>query len=524
MTIKVYIILCILLLIPKIFAQEKEKDSLSVPRYGGTTIKDFWKEMDDIFNDPNFDNANWGVVLQSLETGEYFYRRNENKLFIPASDLKLFTTASALILLGPEYCFSTKILMHGKMDGSVLDGDLIIRGRGDPTISGRFNNDDKYKVFKDWADTLGNAGIDEITGNIIGDDNRFDNLGLGKGWAWDDESYWFSAPSGAISFNDNVVDIVVNVNKEKNLAVLRTNPSTKYIVFINNVSVVSNDSTTSVNVYRQSGTNIVNVFGTIRRQDSIKTYVTVNNPTQYSMVVLKSILQKEEIKVDGFPMDIDDLSKLPQNKDMKSIFTYYSPPLKEIIKVINKNSENFYSEQLLKTIGLEEEGLGSADNGVQAADIVFREMGILPEGMNMVDGSGLSRLNLITPHQVVALLSYMFKNKYFIPFYNSLPIAGVDGTLGKRMKKTKAENNLRAKTGTHIGVSSISGYVYTLDNEPVAFSIIANNYKVPVKIAENIEDLVCLRLANFKGNNWRFRERKYFTRKYIIRRRLKCIN
>ncbi len=481
-----------------LFAQEKSKDTLLVPKYSGTTIKDFWKELDDIFNDPNFDNANWGVVIQSLETGEYFYRRNANKLFIPASDLKLFTTSAALILLGPEYSFSTNILMNGKMDGSVLDGDLIVRGRGDPTISGRFYNDDKYKVFKDWSDSLSNIGIDEITGNIIGDDNRFDNLGLGKGWAWDDESYWFSAPSGAISFNDNVVDIVVKVNKEKNIPVIITNPSTKYIVFINNVSVVPNDSTTSINIYRQSGTNMVDVFGTIRKQDSVKTYVTVNNPTQYSMVVLKSVLQMKDIGIDGFAMDIDDISKIPSEDNLKPLFTYYSPPLKEIIKVINKNSENFYSEQLLKTIGLEEEGFGSADNGVKAEDMVFREMGILPEGMNIVDGSGLSRLNLVSPHQIVILLNYMFKNKYFIPFFNSLPIAGVDGTLGKRMKKTKAENNLRAKTGTHIGVSSISGYVYTLDNEPVSFSIIANNYNVPVKIAENIEDLVCLRLANFK--------------------------
>ncbi|MGA9293521.1 MAG: D-alanyl-D-alanine carboxypeptidase/D-alanyl-D-alanine-endopeptidase [Ignavibacteriaceae bacterium] len=498
MKVKINLFLLLIFFTAVLAAQEKSKDTLSVPKYSGTTIKDFWKELDDIFNDPNFDNANWGVVIQSLETGEYFYRRNANKLFIPASDLKLFTTSAALILLGPEYSFSTDILINGKMDGSVLDGDLIVRGRGDPTISGRFYDDDKYKVFKDWSDSLTNIGIDEITGNIIGDDNRFDNLGLGKGWAWDDESYWFSAPSGAISFNDNVVDIVVKVNNEKNIPVIKTSPSTKYIVFINNVSVVPDDSTTSINVYRQRGTNIVDVFGTIRRQDSVKTYVTVNNPTQYSMVVLKSVLQKKDINVDGFAMDIDDISKLPADKNLKPLFTYYSPPLKEIIKVINKNSENFYSEQLLKTIGLEKEGFGSADNGVKAEDMVFREMGILPEGMNIVDGSGLSRLNLVSPHQIVTLLNYMFKSKYFIPFFNSLPIAGVDGTIGKRMKKTKAENNLRAKTGTHIGVSSISGFVYTLDNEPISFSIIANNYNVPVKIAENIEDLVCLRLANFK--------------------------
>jgi serine-type D-Ala-D-Ala carboxypeptidase/endopeptidase (penicillin-binding protein 4) len=493
---KIYIILFILFASSFSFAQEGAKDTLA--KFPFSPIREFWKEMDDIFNDPNFDNANWGVAIQSLETGEYFYRRNENKLFIPASDLKLFTTASALVLLGPEYRFSTRILMNGKMDGSVLSGDLIVQGRGDPTISGRFYNDDKFKVYKDWADSLSENGIDEITGNLIGDDNAFDNLGMGKGWAWDDESYWYSAPSGAISFNDNVTDIIVKVDQKKNIPVIKLIPSTRYVVFINNVSVVPDDSVTSINVYRQRGTNIVNVFGTIRKQDSVKTYVTVNNPTQYSMVVLKSILQQKDISLNGFAMDIDDIAKPPSNNNMKILFTYYSPPLKEIIKVINKNSENFYSEQLLKTIGLEKTGFGSAENGVKAENSFFRDMGILPEGMNIVDGSGLSRLNLVSPHQIITLLSFMFKSKYFVPFFNSLPIAGVDGTIGVRMKKTKAENNLRAKTGTHIGVSSISGYVYTVENEPIAFSIIANNFNVPAKIAENIEDLVCLRLANFK--------------------------
>ena len=125
-------------------------------------------------------------------------------------------------------------------------------------------------------------------------------------------------------------------------------------------------------------------------------------------------------------------------------------------------------------------------------------MGIDPDNMIMVDGSGLSRLNLVTPMQIVSLLNYMFKSKYFVPFYNSLPIAGVDGTIGTRMKGTRAENNVRAKTGYLENVRSMSGYVYTGDKEPVAYSIIVNNFNVPIKLAENIQDTVCLRLANFK--------------------------
>jgi D-alanyl-D-alanine carboxypeptidase/D-alanyl-D-alanine-endopeptidase (penicillin-binding protein 4) len=180
------------------------------------------------------------------------------------------------------------------------------------------------------------------------------------------------------------------------------------------------------------------------------------------------------------------------------LFTNYSVPLREIVKVVNKTSHNFYAEQILKTIGLEEEHYGSAEKGIESELDIFKDMGINSDAMNLVDGSGLSRMNLVTPRHFISLLNYMFKSKYYIPFYNSLPIAGVDGTLMTRMKNTRAEDKVRAKTGYLTAVRSLCGYAYTGDNEPVAFTIIANNFNVPVKLAENIQDLVCLRLANFR--------------------------
>ena len=489
--------LLILILAFPVFAQEAINDT--TPKYSYSTLQEFWSQMNDIFNDPNFSNAQWGVVIQSLETGEYFYKRNEDKLFMPASNLKLFTTAAGLILLGSDYKYKTNVYMNGKIDGSVLKGDLVIQGRGDPTISGRFYDGNIYKVFDDWADSLSKLGVDEITGNIIGDDNSFDEVGLGAGWSWDYESEWFAAPSSAISFNDNVVNVYVTVNKENHLPQVSIEPVTKYIIILNKVSTVPADSITSINVYRDMGTNVVTVYGTIKQNsDTVKTFVTVNNPTQYAMVVLKDVLKRKGITIDGYPIDVDDISLPLDYSKMTKLFTQYSPPLKEIIKIINKNSENFFAEQLLKTIGLETKNFGSSENGISSENKLFREMGINPEGMNIVDGSGLSRLDLVTPRQMVTLLSYMYKSKYFIPFYNSLPIAGVDGTLGNRMQNSKAQGNIRAKTGFLEGVRSLSGYAYTGDHEPVAFSIIVNNFDVPVKLAENIQDLVCLRLANFR--------------------------
>lgn len=470
----------------------------TIPKYSYTTVAEFWSQMDDIFNDPNFSNAHWGVLIQSLETGEYFYKRNENKLFMPASNLKLFTSSAGLVLLGDDYKFTTNIYKRGRMDGSTLIGDIIVQGRGDPAISGRFYQNDVLKVFNDWADSLLELGIDEITGNIIGDDNEFDDQGLGEGWEWDYESHWYAAQSSAISFNDNCIDIVVTADALTEQSRIDINPYTKYAVIVNKVSVVKNDSVTSIDVYRERGTNVVTVFGTIRKSDSLKTYVTVNNPTQYTMVVLKEVLESKGIVVGGFPLDVDDIPLPIDYNEISKLFTHYSPNLKDIIKILNKNSQNFYAEQILKTIGLEKENFGSAENGINVCNSVFQEMGINPENMIMVDGSGLSRLNLVTPKQIVSLLNYMYQHKYYLPFYNSLPIAGVDGSLANRMKGTKAENNIRAKTGFIGSVRSLSGYANTGDGEPVVFSIIANNFTVPLKLTENIQDLVCNRLANLR--------------------------
>ncbi len=355
------------------------------------------------------------------------------------------------------------------------------------------------QVFENWADSLSSLGIDEITGNVIGDDNAFDEQGLGTGWRWDYESNWFAAPSSAISFNDNCVDIIVKVNKYTEKPELKILPDTKYVIIVNKVITVPPDSATAIKVYREPGTNVVTVYGTISsNSDSVKTYVTVNNPTQYTMVVLKDVLQKKGIKIEGYPIDVDDISTPLNYSQMTLLFTQYSPPLKEIIKVTNKNSQNLFAEQLLKTIGLETMGLGSAQNGITSEYNLFKDMGINPEGMNVVDGSGLSRLNLVTARQIVSLLNYMYKSKYFVPFFNSLPIAGIDGTLGDRMQNSRAQGRIRAKPGYLENVRALSGYALTGDNEPVAFSIIVNNYNVPVKLAENIQDLVCLRLANFR--------------------------
>lgn len=180
---KILFLLSFVLLQSALSAQNYQTPAFN--KYNSSRITEFWQQIDDIFNDPNFNSASWGVVIKSLETGEYLYKRNEDKLMVPASNLKLFTTSAGLMLLGKNYRYKTSLFMNGNLEGSVLKGDLIIQGSGDPTISGRFHEDDAYKVFNDWADTLLSRGVEEITGNLIGDDKMFDENGLGEGWSWD---------------------------------------------------------------------------------------------------------------------------------------------------------------------------------------------------------------------------------------------------------------------------------------------------------------------------------------------------
>jgi D-alanyl-D-alanine carboxypeptidase/D-alanyl-D-alanine-endopeptidase (penicillin-binding protein 4) len=477
---------------------EAVKDS--VQKVSHTNLQDFQKEIDDIFNDPSFRNANWGVVIQSLKSGEYFYKRNEDKFFVPASNLKLFTTAAGLLLLGPNYRFSTKIWTNGYFSGSTLYGDLIIQGRGDPTISGRFYNNDINYVFDTWIDSLAELGIDKIKGNIIGDDNLFDDIGLGEGWSWDYETDWYAAQSSAISYNDNCIDLSLYYDSKNDSIIVKQTPDLKNIIVLNNVRPAVDGEQTRIDVYRERGTNVINVFGRMKKGvDTLVTYSTVRNPTLFTMQAFKNRLESMGIRVNGYAMDIDDYDRNLDYNKMTLMFTGYSQELNEIIKVINKNSQNFFAEQLLKTIGLEINGFGSAEKGISAIKELFREIGINPDNIVMVDGSGLSNLNMITPKQVVELLKYMYSNKEMFPYYyNSLPIAGVDGSLGQRMKGTTAENVVRAKTGFISHVRSLSGYAVTADDEPVAFSMIANNFNVPVKLAENLQDLVCLRITNFR--------------------------
>jgi D-alanyl-D-alanine carboxypeptidase/D-alanyl-D-alanine-endopeptidase (penicillin-binding protein 4) len=458
-------------------------------------------QLDDLFNDSNFSNAFWGVMIKSLRTGEVIYKRNADKLLVPASNMKLFTSSAALLLLGSDYQYETKIFLNGEIQKGVLLGDVVVQGSGDPTISRRFFTGLDTKIFEDWADTLKAKGVWVVYGDLLGDDSYFDNIGLGKGWSLDYESSWFAAPSGALSFNDNSLEVIIEATEENHPANISINPDTKYVSLFSKVTTTDEYSESSVDVKRIRGTNQLSITGNIRKNSNpIIEHISISDPTMYFLTVLREVLERKGIAVKGKVGTLDSSEKNIDPDDLIPIYTHKSIPLKYILQELNKNSNNFYAEQILKTIGLEIYNFGTVDNGVKACKELFNTMGINPDNIVMADGSGLSRLDLVTPRYIVNLLTYMSKSDEFQSFYDSLPIAGVDGTLIDRMKKTPAENNVHAKAGYNNNVSSLSGYLKTISGEPLVFSMIVNNYLAPQALVNYIQDNVCHRLVNFNRN------------------------
>jgi serine-type D-Ala-D-Ala carboxypeptidase/endopeptidase (penicillin-binding protein 4) len=476
------------------------KNDQPKPVSSQSIIMDFQKDLEDIFNDPNFANAQWGVVIQSLETGEFLFKKNENKSFMPASNMKIFTTATTLCMLGPNYRYSTRLITNGSIENNVLKGDLIIKGSGDPTFPKKYKNDSLQTLFTSWIDSLKSSGITEIRGDIIGDDNCFDDQGLGVGWSWDDETYWFSAPTSGLSFNDNCVDLAVSPGEYiGSTAQIKLNPNTNYVTLKNNIRTVPPDTSANLDYFRKSGTNVINAFGVIPLNGTTRVEsLSIDNPSLYTATVLKEMLEAAGIKITGNAVDIDDVKpKREFTTIYQTLNTSTSLPMSEIIKMVNKRSQNLYAEQILKTLGKELGGVGSVSRAVEIEKKFLSGIGMDPDKLMIVDGSGLSRLDLVTPMQAITLLSYMYRHKYWKEFYNSLPIAGVDGTLENRMKNSKATNNVHAKTGYINYVRSLSGYVTTKDGEMFVFTMMANHYTVPTSLVNNIQDLVCVRLANF---------------------------
>lgn len=480
---------------------------------GSQTIKsetqaELMREIAKVLEDEAFENAFWGVHIKDLNKGTTLFQRNSNKSFMPASNVKLYTTAAALVLLGPGFRYQTDLYYEGAIEDSVLYGSLIVRGSGDPTFGGRFHDDDRTWIFRKWAGSIKEAGIARIEGDIIGDDSIFDDIPLGLGWAWDNLSYWYSAQLSGLSYNENCIDVKIIGTKKGRPAKIMYEPfETSYVSIINNTLTVHPDSSRKSRYHRFEGTNDINIFSLVPEGDTVKTSLSVHNPTLFFTHVFKETLIREGIPVFG---GIREMAKVPIKPDYTNravlLTGYDSVPLAEIISAINKDSRNLYADQLLKTIGLLDTEYhpapGSHEGGIKVQLDFLDYAGLDTSRVLLVDGSGLSRRNMITPEMTTTLLAYMWNHpdKYIRDaFIESLPVAGIDGTLEDRFLSGPSYNNARAKTGFVSNVRSLSGYVTSYGDSPLVFSIMSNHYTAPTKEINKLHEQIVNLLAGYRN-------------------------
>lgn len=445
------------------------------------------KTIDGYLADPAMAHGIQGVIVQSAADGRVLYERNSDLVFVPASNFKILVSAASLDLLGPDYKMHTSLYMSGKVTpGGTLDGDLILVGGGDPVF--------RQAHLAEMVEKVKAMGIKYILGNVVGDDTRYDEQRLGNGWSWDYEPYYYAAQVSALNVDENIAGVMVRPgSKEGAPAVVEMASAGRYFIIRNTCVTGKAGSEKAISVDRMRGQNIIRISGTVPldyQPTGAEAAVTMEEPTLYACQIFIDMLKKEGILLRGRPVR----GKKPD--DAALIMTHDSPPMSEMIRLLNKPSDNLIAECLLRNLGAELKGKGSIDAGAEAEKEWLGKIGGDVTAVSINDGSGLSRLDYISPKNLAAILSYMLKQKNGKMYFDSLPIAGVDGTIKSRMKGTPAENNCHAKTGYIGRVRTLSGLVTSKSGEQLIFSIMMNGHLCPSKDADAIQDKIVVTLAN----------------------------
>ncbi|MGG5252852.1 D-alanyl-D-alanine carboxypeptidase/D-alanyl-D-alanine endopeptidase [Neobacillus sp. SM06] len=452
-------------------------------------------DIDRLLNeDPNLNGSIAGVSIRSAKTGEIQYEHFANLRLRPASNLKLLTAAAALSVLGENYTFSTEILAKGKLKKGILQGNLYLKGKGDPTL---LPND-----FDQVAFQLKNIGIKKIQGDVIGDDTWYDRVRYSVDLPWSDEQTYYGAPISALTLsptNDyDTATVLLEVKPGRQLgkkAHVEFTPKTHPLKIVNQTKTVQVKEETKLTFERDHITNTVTINGTISQNEkSVKGWMAVTNPTVYTTEVFKQSLLDNGIKVKRKAMT----GKTPQSANL--LVSRKSMPLSKLLVPFMKLSNNGHAEILVKEMGKKVYGTGSWEKGLQVMHTKLRQFGIHSDQIVIRDGSGVSHMNLITANQLSQFLFAVQKEPWFPVFYQSMPQAGspekmIGGTLRKRLKDKELTGKVRAKTGSITSVSSLSGYVQTKNSGTVVFSILLNNLLDESK-GKAIEDRIVRILAN----------------------------
>ena len=450
--------------------------------------------IDSVVRSPEFRNAHWGILIVDPERGDTLYSHNAGKLFMPASNQKILTGAVALARLGPDYRYRTAFVATGPVEGGVLQGDLVVMGSGDPTVSSSMHGDAMVPLLA-IADSLRARGIQQVRGAVRSGRDAFPGDIYGFGWAYDDFDYAYSAPVDELLVNESFTRVTLYGTTPGEPPRVTVSP-TPAIVAVENeaITVAGGDSVRSRIQYFGAAVpigaprNAVRFTGMIAAGDSASFNVAHRDPAGAYLDALQAALTARGIAVGGRSLD----STAPR---ADTVYIHHSAPLREILPVFEKPSQNQIGEVLLRTLGLEATGSGTAASGRQVIEEQLTAWGADTAGFAVRDGSGLSRHDYVSPETIVRVLDAMRRHPEFRTFYDALPIAGVDGTIRSRMRDTPAMGNVHAKTGTIDKARALSGYVTTADGRMLIFSTIANNHSVPNRYVERAQDLIGARLA-----------------------------
>ncbi|TDC89642.1 D-alanyl-D-alanine carboxypeptidase/D-alanyl-D-alanine-endopeptidase [Saccharopolyspora aridisoli] len=468
---------------------------VAVPSTGAapTGVDALEVDLDDILADPRLGGAQAGVVVRDPATDEVLYSRQATDRATPASNAKLFTAAAALESLGPDYRFRTQVLSDAAQQGPALLGDLHLRGTGDPTVLAA--------DYDRLAAQIAEQGVREVRGRLLADDTWFDDVPLGTGWAWDDEPYYYSAPVSALS-------AAPDTDFDAGSAIVRVTPTTSGqapevaldpvtdALSIDNRATTGAEGEPDITVTRDHHSGRVVVTGTVPAgAEPVEEWVAVPDATAYATDVFARALAAHGITVTG-------TGRAAAPRGARELAARESMPLRELLVPLLKLSNNGHAEVLVKAMGREQAGEGSWAAGTGVLAEKLRGLGVDADSLRLVDGSGLSRMDGVTPDQLALLLDNASQRPWAQTFYDALPVAGapdrlVGGTLRNRMAGTAAADNVHAKTGSLTGVTSLSGYVTAADGRRLVFSVVFNDYLSDGP--QDLEDAIAIRLAEHNG-------------------------
>ena len=530
-----------------------------------------------------------GVVVRDLQTGETLYKRDSERMLIPASNMKLLVSSAALHRLGPDYRFRTRVWMRGTLlPNGTLQGDLILQGLGDATL--------EMRGLETLAQQVRQAGVQRVQGYLLYDDSWLDAERYGFGWSSDDEPFGYQAQMSALCAERNAVRLYAKPATQVGEPVqLRLEPDTDYMELVNRTRTVERGAAnTGIRATRTRARNQIIVDGTLPlgSEEVFVGRYSVENPSRYTAHLFRQALQAsgvvvergivpalapfaplsraagekrrgeppfaptplsrlvgeglltrvhqphsfgargsgfsqagsphslpspplsrgERVRVRGdsiphvgkkfpcepallyliavpLPRERPGVRANKSNHDALTLLAeHLSPPMREVVALINKPSDNLLTEITLKTLGKEIRGEGTTAAGVQVLREFLQSAGLEMGAVHIVDGSGLSRINGVSPENFVRLLEYMHRSPHAEAFRESLPVYGVDGTLRNRLRGTPVQGNGYAKTGSLNRVSSLSGYLRTKSGRWLAFSIIMNAYNASGADARALQD------------------------------------